>query len=63
MVALRLFLGVEVVEVSEKLIKTVESRQVFVLVAQVVLAKLSTGVAMGFEEGGKCHALLTDTVG
>ncbi|MNV12344.1 hypothetical protein D3C71_1029420 [compost metagenome] len=46
---LRLFFGVEVVQVAEELVETVVGRQVFILVAQVVLAELAGGVALGLE--------------
>ena len=42
---LRLFLGVEVVEVAEELIEAVHGRQRFVAVADVVLAELAGGIA------------------
>ena len=49
---LRLFLGVEVVEVAEELVEAVHGRQIFVAVAQVVLAELAGGVAQRLEQLG-----------
>jgi hypothetical protein len=42
---LRLLLGVQVVEVAEELVEAVVRRQELVLVAEVVLAELSGGIA------------------
>ncbi|MNX60397.1 hypothetical protein D3C86_913010 [compost metagenome] len=50
--ALGLFFGVQVVEVPEELVEAVVRRQVFVLVAQVVLAELRSGVALGLQRFG-----------
>ena len=49
---LRLLLGVEVVKVAEELVEAVHGRQIFVLVAEVVLAELARRVAKGFERLG-----------
>ena len=49
---LRLFLGVEVIEVAEELVEAVDRRQELVQVAQVVLAELSGGVAEVLHEVG-----------
>jgi hypothetical protein len=46
---LRLLLGVEMVEVAEEFIETVDGRQVLVAVAQMILAELTGGVAEGLE--------------
>ena len=48
----RILHGIEVVEIAEKLIKAVQRRQVFVEVAEVVLAELPGGVAVIFERSG-----------
>ena len=48
----RLFLGVQVVEVAEELIKAMHGGQKLVLVPQVVLAELAGGVAQGFQQFG-----------
>ena len=40
-----LFLGIEMVEVSEELVEAVYGRQVLVAVAEVVLPELASGVA------------------
>ena len=47
---LRLFLGVQVVEVAEELVEAVHGRQRFVAVADVVLAELAGGVAEVLEQ-------------
>ena len=49
---LRLLLGIQVVEIAEKLIEAVVGRQHLVEVAQVILAELSRGVALGFQQPG-----------
>ena len=49
---LRLFLGVEVVEVAEELVEAVHRRQVLVAVALVVLAELAGGVALALQHRG-----------
>jgi len=48
----RLLFGVEVVEVAIELVKAMVARQEFVLVAQVVLAELAGGIAVGLEQLG-----------
>ncbi|MNL51628.1 hypothetical protein D3C87_1747390 [compost metagenome] len=50
--ALGFFLGIEVIEVAEEFIKAVVGGQIFILVAQVVLTKLSGGIALGFQHLG-----------
>ena len=42
---LRLFLGVEMVEIAEEFVEAVYGRQIFVAVAEMVLAELAGGVA------------------
>ena len=49
---LRFFLGVEVVEVAEELVEAMRGRQVLVAVAEVVLAELAGGVAIGLQDIG-----------
>ena len=49
---LRLFLGIEVIEVAEELVEAVHRRQKFVLVAQMVLAELAGGVAERLQQFG-----------
>ena len=51
-VHLRLFLGIEVVEVAEELVEAVIGRQHVVEVAEVVLAELAGGVALVLERAG-----------
>ena len=48
----RVFHRVEVIEVAEKLVKAMDGGQIFVAVAEVVLAELAGGVALRFERGG-----------
>jgi hypothetical protein len=48
----RLFLGVEVIEIAEKFIEAVHTRQIFVAIAQVVLAELTGGVAERLQQFG-----------
>jgi hypothetical protein len=47
---LRLLLGVQVVEVAEELVEPVHGRQIFVAIAEVVLAELPGGVAKRLQE-------------
>ena len=49
---LRFLLGVQMIEVAEKLVETVGRRQELVQVAQVVLAELTGGVTERFEQLG-----------
>ena len=49
---LRLFLGVEVIQIAEKFIEPVIGRQHIVAVAKVVLAELAVHVPLGLENGG-----------
>src|SRR5215471_939682 len=56
-----LFLGVEVVEVAVKLVKAVNSGQVLVAVAKVVLAELSGRVAERLEQLGDRRIFLLQT--
>ncbi|MNX93273.1 hypothetical protein D3C86_1254510 [compost metagenome] len=59
--ALGFFFSVEVVQVAEELVETVVGRQVFILVAQVVLAELAGGVALGLECLGNGDVTLLQT--
>ena len=52
---LRLFLGVEMVEVAEELVEAVHRRQEFVAVAEMVLAELAGGVAERLERFRDAH--------
>ena len=47
---LRLFLGIEVVEIAEELVEAVHGRQKLVAVAEVVLAELAGHVALRLEQ-------------
>ena len=51
---------VEVIEVAEKFIEAVHGRQIFVEVAEMVLAELPGSVAERFEHGGERHRLLRE---
>ena len=48
----RLFLGVEVIEIAEELVEPVHGRQIFVAIAEVVLAELTGGVAERLQHFG-----------
>ena len=48
----RLFLGVQMIEVAEKLIKAVIGGQMLIAIAQMVLAKLAGGITSGLEQTG-----------
>ena len=48
----RLFLGVEVVEIAKKFVEPVHGRQIFVAVAEMVLAELTGGVAERLQHFG-----------
>src|SRR5215472_13946088 len=41
--------GIEVVQITEEFIEAMKCRQVFVQIAEMILAKLSRGVALRFE--------------
>src|SRR5215831_17807273 len=49
---LRLLLGVEVIEIAEEFVEAVCGRQMLVAIAEVVLAELAGGVAVGFQDIG-----------
>ena len=48
----RFLFRVQVVEVTEKLIKTVHGGQMFIAIPLMVLAELSGGVTLTFQDGG-----------
>jgi len=48
-VVLRVLFGIQVVEIAEELVEAVIGRQILVLVAEVVLAELSRGIAKRLE--------------
>jgi hypothetical protein len=60
---LRLFLGVEVVEIAEELIEAVSGGQELVAIAEVVLAELSRGVALRLQQFGDRRILLLQSLG
>ena len=47
---LRLLLGVEVIEVAKKLVKTMHGRQMLIAIAEVVFTKLAGAIALGLEQ-------------
>src|SRR5262245_31043290 len=47
-----IFHRVEVIQIPKELVEPVDCRQELVQIAQVILAKLSRGVALRFERGG-----------
>jgi hypothetical protein len=48
----RFFLGVQVIEVAEEFVEPVHGRQVFIPIAEMVLAELTGGVAERLEQFG-----------
>jgi len=54
---LRLFLGVEVVQVAEELVEAVNGRKKLVAIAEVVFAELARGVAKRLEQLGDRRVL------
>jgi hypothetical protein len=48
-VSLRLFFGIKVVEVAKKLVESVDRRKMLVLIAEMVFAKLTCGLAFIFQ--------------
>ena len=57
---LRLFLGIEVVEVAEKFVEPVVRGQEFVLVAEMVLAELASHVPQRLEQLGDGRIFLAN---
>ena len=55
---LRLFLGIQVIEVAEELVEAVHGRQKLVAVAEMVLAELSGRIALRLEQLGNGRVLL-----
>ena len=45
----RFFFGIQMIEVAVELVETMIGRQEFILVAQVILAELAGGIALGFQ--------------
>src|SRR4029079_16460895 len=52
-----IFHRIEVIEVAEELVEAVHRRKEFILVAKVILAKLTGGVTHSFQRGGDRHRL------
>src|SRR5262249_1348143 len=51
----RLFGGVQVIKRAVELVEPMDSRQVFIAITEVVLAELSSGVALTLEQLGDGH--------
>src|SRR5690242_17139244 len=52
-----LFLGIQVIEIAEKLVEPMHGGKEFILVAQVVLAELARRIAKRFQQCGDCGIL------
>ena len=61
-VGLRLFFGIQVIQVAEELVEPVHRRQVLVLIAEVVLAELSGRVALLLKEVGNGRRPVRDAL-
>src|SRR5262249_47467450 len=59
----RLFLRVQVIQIAIELLEAVHGRQIFVAVAEVVLAELRGRVAQWFEQFGDGRVFLVETNG
>src|SRR4029453_11608892 len=57
----RLFLGIQVVEVAVELVETVDRRQIFIAVAEVVLADLRGRISQWLQELGNGRVFLVET--
>src|SRR5262249_53956910 len=60
---LRLFFGIEVIEIAEKDIEAMHRRQVLIAVAKVILAELPGGITEGFEQLGDRRILFLQPYG
>src|SRR5262249_1406137 len=58
---LRLFLGVQMIEVAEELVETMHGGEVLVPVTKMVLTELPGGVAEAFQEFGDCRVFKGET--
>ena len=56
-VCFRLLLGIKVIEIAEKLVKAMVSRQEFILISEVVLSKLPGCITMGLKQFGDRRVL------
>ena len=59
----RFFLGVQVIEIAEEFVEAVHGRQVFVAVAEMVLAELAGGIAERLEQFGDGRVFLLQSDG
>jgi hypothetical protein len=57
----RLFLGIQVIKIAKELVETVNGGQVFVSIAEMVLAELSGDVAKRFQQLGNGRIFFLDT--
>src|SRR5947199_10460678 len=53
----RIFHGIEMIQIAKELVEAVDGWQELILVAQMVLAKLASGIAHGLEDRGDGHGL------
>ena len=60
---LRFFLGIQVIEIAEELVEAVHGRQIFIAVAEVVLAELAGGVAERLQQLGDGRVFLLQADG
>src|SRR6185295_2794127 len=60
---LRLLLGIQVIEVAEELVEAMNRRDEVVAIAQVVLAELTGGIALGLEQVGDRRVLVGEPLG
>jgi hypothetical protein len=58
----RLLLGVQVIEVAVELVETVARRQVFVAIAQMVLADLRGGISLQLQHFSNRRILVLQTL-
>jgi len=56
----RLFLGIEVIKIAVEFIETMRGGEKVILVAEMVLAELAGGIALGFEQFGDRRVLLAE---
>ena len=59
----RFFFGVQVIEVAEELVEAVHGRQVFIPIAEMVLAELAGGVAERLQQFGDGRVFLLQADG
>ena len=62
-IAFRLLFGVEMIEIAEELVEAVLGGQMFVAVAEMVLAELAGGIALRLHDVGDRRHPVLDTMG